>query len=518
MPYGQVDQYRWPAWHLTGKTSKLLEWFLAAVGRYGPERVAAITFTRSAAEELRQRAGAALGMGRHSDTLRAKLPYVGTIHSLAYRALGRPKVVDGRSLKEFADYVKLPPTSGVPEHPDDVDGYWTPDDVGNGNDPGLGKVLKTVSAARHRDIPVEQAAAELMSPRQLSLYSPAWFAAMAVEYRRWKAEMRLVDYDDMLEAGARLELPVAVLLDDEAQDQSILMWRIVDAWAEKTDLALFAGDKFQAIYHFSGADPTLFGNHRGVWTHLGTSYRLSDSAVGYSRRVLEAGGWDLGAHPTPDGAGGRGVGGTTLYMARTNTLVRDITDRLMLEGEPFLSLRGSSPWNTGTANAYRMIAALKEGNMISSTGLSLLARSAVVGFLPRGATSEADRLAKRDVQLSIDEVDKLLRVATFQYRYPEIAEYMERVERRYGVRGINSRPKTTVSTIHAAKGREADHVVLVSDWGFLPGRIAAGGGEGSRLEACVAYVAVTRHKVGLSFLSLGKTMEYTFPERCDDGE
>lgn len=484
---------------------------MAAVEQYGAHKVAAITFTKSAADELRMRAGAALGLGRNLEILRKRLPYVGTIHSVAYRALGNPKLVDKRDWKEFADYAALPGEIEDVGSPDDVDGYWTPEDL-DGSSPGIGMLLKIVSAAKHRGDPIGTVAAELVPPNKQALWRPEYFEVLASRYASWKRDKGLLDFDDLLEAGKEITLPVSVLLDDEAQDQSKLMWEVVDAWAKDTETSIFCGDPYQAIFCFAGGRPELFLNHPGEWRRLGKSHRLDDESAAYSYSVLELAGWHLG-NPPVRGLGGFPRDGTTMYLARINKLVKEFANQLMLDGEPFTALSGWSPWRSIAADAYRTLAKLREGGVVQSGELLTVVKAAASGVINRLHKTEIERLARQDVPVTVDEIRDKLNLDHFQYQHWDVEGYMKRVQEKYGFRGLFGKPKTTVSTIHKAKGREADRVVLLSDWGGLPGRIANSGGEGARLEGCAAYVAVTRHRHELTIVGTGATSQYPFPSR-----
>jgi hypothetical protein len=181
----------------TGKSTFLTYMFEAAVAQHGPTKVASITFTRPAAEELRQRAGKILRLGTRSDTLRKALPYVGTIHSLCYHAIGCPKVINDKSLKEFSDYQGIPGITGITENPEEVDGYWVPDDYTTGM--GMGKLLKVISASKNRRIPISDAVTDIIKPGDLRLFRHEWFEAMAVRYdrpHRLRRHARGRDQDD----------------------------------------------------------------------------------------------------------------------------------------------------------------------------------------------------------------------------------------------------------------------------------------------------------------------------------
>jgi Superfamily I DNA and RNA helicases len=88
----------------TGKTTRLKAIAERAVQRYGADRAAAITFTRAGAAELKGRLAEVMGLRVPNDPWQAKrfldqqLPWVGTIHSLAYKLIGRPPMV---KLPEF---------------------------------------------------------------------------------------------------------------------------------------------------------------------------------------------------------------------------------------------------------------------------------------------------------------------------------------------------------------------------------------------------------------------------------
>ena len=79
-----------PAGAGSGKTytiqQRLCEWI--ADGRVAPERIAAVTYTESAAAELRERISAKLlAMGRVEDALRLAQTYISTIHGFGLRVL-----------------------------------------------------------------------------------------------------------------------------------------------------------------------------------------------------------------------------------------------------------------------------------------------------------------------------------------------------------------------------------------------------------------------------------------------
>ena len=62
--------------------------------------------------------------------------------------------------------------------------------------------------------------------------------------------------------------------------------------------------------------------------------------------------------------------------------------------------------------------------------------------------------------------------------------------------------KIILSTIHGVKGREADIVVVNVDWGFSLNAYEKGNKKVEDEEVRVCYVAVTRTKNDLFFISI----------------
>ncbi len=489
-----------------GKTWKLQQYFIAAAQRVGPKKVGAITFTRSAAEELRLRAGAALGIGKDPKTLRREMPFVGTIHGLAYALIDRPKVVGWKEIKEFCKAINQPEPKYVQDQ-SDLDAFQ---DMLDREQSPVALMRQALSSSRHRKCNIKETLSELIPPTKISLYRPELMEYLAREYTRWKTEMGLVDYDDMLEAGRHLTLPVKVLMVDEAQDCSPLLWETVDNWSKTTGVYICTGDAFQSLYSYMGGDPQLFIGHPGEWNRLTMSHRVSTATAEYARRVLVSAGWTNLVNMW-EGEGGEPKDGTELWIARTNALADAMASILMEQSEPFTRLKDWSEWTSDTALAYKLISQLKRGSMVQ--GISALSKGAAYGLLSRGVQAKVE--SKDGEVLDLSDVERILgmRIDYYRYRAPDTAEWLAAIEEKHGEDTLYKKPKVQVSTIHGAKGREADKVVLAMDWGSIPGKLAATPGDPARREGCCAYVAVTRHRSELQLLDLGLTQKYNFPPR-----
>jgi superfamily I DNA/RNA helicase len=500
----------------TGKTTRLTRLALSSVRTLGgADRLGAVTYTRAAAYELRGRIAAALGVAVPTETgaarrvLERAVPWVGTIHSLCYRLLGRPPAISGKDLTEFAHSVD--PRSKlkvfVPTNPDDVEGFEY-SDVASQDEIEL--ALQLHAMARHRMIPMEQAF-RLLSSRSPVLSSPERLEGIAVRYEAYKNEIGKIDFEDMLSMGREIPLPVSVLLSDEVQDNSALLWSVIDSWAESVDLLVNAGDPWQAIYLFSGASPDLFRGRTGRWVTIGNSHRLSAASATYALDLLRYSGYaEDSLLSTWTGVGGMPKEeGSRFFLARTNRLLSPIREMLEDRGVPYRLLRGTGPLQMKAAQAFR--AWHKEGSgesPISVATAALIADQAPAGRLPRGYKAAWERLAKEapDTLVTEPDMEYIRNAIDGIYNW----DYYERVLKQYGLSAFILPAKTAVGTIHAAKGREADEVSLVRSWGYLPGRAMSESLEGRLAEACVAYVGATRHRTRLSLIDGMDGIPYPF--------
>lgn len=473
-----------------------------------PARVAGVTYTRAAAAEFRGRAAHALGIQGNDADLRKRMPYVGTVHSLAYRLAGHPKLV-GKEIAEFLG------TSGdVAGATDDGSlANWDPYD---GRPKEAEAAVRAYNLACQRMEPIEDVIDDLPA-HIFDVTTPARLIELADQYVQWKRERNLQDYDDLLEGGRYHELPVQALVCDEAQDNSRLLWSVLDAWTQRLPLSIFVGDPYQALYKYSGASPQEFLTRPGRWHVLPHSHRLSAESAAYAQRLLKLGGWH---DPKIDqwrgvGSGAPTEGGTTLHLGRTHSIVEDVIEKdLLSRGVPFARLNSSGPLQSRPADLYRALTRLERGETIPAAVLAdsfqRASRSLRDPLLKRAHAytkqiADADYpVGARDVELAANTPLKLLKRAL------PWSDYLERIAAREGIEALFATPSHRVGTIHGAKGREADHVELVESWGWLPGQ-ALGSTEGARDEALCAYVGASRHRATFTLVPAFAGVPYAFP-------
>jgi DNA helicase-2/ATP-dependent DNA helicase PcrA len=96
------------------------------------------------------------------------------------------------------------------------------------------------------------------------------------ELERYKEQNGLIDFPDMLEkfldSGEAPKLRVMFV--DEAQDLSLIQWRLVKKIEERSQDSYISGDDDQAIYKWNGAHVNTFINLEGKKTVLDQSQRV----------------------------------------------------------------------------------------------------------------------------------------------------------------------------------------------------------------------------------------------------
>lgn len=262
-----------------------------------------------------------------------------------------------------------------------------------------------------------------------------------------------------------------------------------------------------SIFAFMGADPDLFLKRPGPWQTIGDSYRFGPKTATYCRDILIDGfGDDAGQKvDTWQGVGGQPQDGTFLKLARTNKLLDHFKRLLREDGEPYRQFRGRAPLQTKAAEAYTTLWYLLNRRDVALSDVLNVSKQLPKNYLERGVPAALERSAKgapgmlvyaSDAERVLGGMD-LRRVQTVL----PYADYFDAVLRRYGLRGLVQEPRTIVSTVHGAKGREADRVEAARSWAILPGR-ALSDSTASRAECCVAYVMCSRHRIELRIIDI----------------
>ena len=254
--------------------------YRAATGSADPGHVLAITFTRKAAGELRERLGR---LGLDGPVMAC------TFHSLAATQLRRwwadrrtpePALLE-RKARLISELVAGRP--GL-------------------QDAGVGELASQLEWAKARLVePASFPAAARQAHRELPADADA-IAALYSRYEDEKRRRRLVDFDDLL---ARYTCALQVdgrfaaaqrwrwrhFFIDELQDVNPLQYQLLLGLLGDNDDLFVVGDPNQAIYGWNGSDPGLLANFPAQWpaaevVHLDDNHRSSPQVVAAASSVL----------------------------------------------------------------------------------------------------------------------------------------------------------------------------------------------------------------------------------------
>lgn len=453
----------------TGKTSALLlELEEELASDVKPERVAFMTFTVAARKEA---------VTRVMETFkfpRSRLPHFRTVHSAAFRQMDAPRsaIVTPDKIAHFAQISNI---------------EFTPAAVGNLNSdtPLTAMMSSRVDGdrmmafdhlRRHRMQSLAEATAEFTGrPLELIHFTKS--------YVDWKNREGLYDFTDLL-LYASEPLDIDVVFIDEAQDLSKLQWAAVWRLCANAKRMYVAGDDDQAIFEWAGADPGMFIDLKANDVHvLGQSYRvpalihnIAGAIVQTIRRRQpkewqprdEDGSvhWEMGVDWwTPPKEG------TTFVLARNKKFLLDYESHLRQLGVPY---RRNDTRDVSVHRWSRSVVAWERqraGHDLSPDETNAVEQA----VMPGSATNPSEPWFEALTRVS--ESDRL---------------YIRAILRRYGNEGLLEEPRVLLSTIHAVKGQQADHVVM--DARFSPIVLRKLHDEDPESEARVAYVGVTRAK------------------------
>jgi hypothetical protein len=254
-----------------GKTTKLSKMVRAVVEDLGEstsgERspVVIASLTKTAANEI---AGRGLPIPPEA---------VGTLHAHCYRTLGRPKIVTPKDLVDFNEKNHAWALGDAAR--DTLDEAQIFDPYGGGTSAGdaaFGEYLMSRARMTPRDE---------WDPTVLD-FADAW--------EEWKTSIERYDFTDLIESVLTQRLPhpmsPEVVFADESQDFSAMEFALVRMWGDHAGALVVAGDPYQSLYSWRGAQPDELMSGRleeGRRHVLSQSYRVPAKVRALAMRVIE---------------------------------------------------------------------------------------------------------------------------------------------------------------------------------------------------------------------------------------
>jgi len=495
----------------TGKTTTLIS-ILKTVLESGvlPTRVAYITHTKAACEEVKSRVFEQLGISKK------EMKWFRTIHSLC---CGMTQITynDIWGYKDAQDFKR--DTGYYIKGNFDVEAL---EEFGV-EDEGYDVVLFADQLAKSQCKDLAEIVP--MMPPSAKLLNPHEFLDT---YDAWKNENGKKDFTDMLleyRDGQYDPGEVDVVIVDEAQDLSKLQWQIVEKYAANADELYIAGDDDQSIYKFLGADEYGFLDHEADETRVLThSYRcphvVGTRATSIIRNIeqrqdKEVDWKDAEAEvqvynndpmflPWADWASGES---TCMVLTRHRRQMYDVRKMLNKMKIPH-TVGGKSMATSPMGKMIRVYLELIHdtmrfrpsvvGQMLEAIGDKTQARK----IRDLGVKDRKITLSREDIVIPyVDDWPSL-----FTDKRHELAQILVLRQQinEFGLGIIGPMPNIDISTYHSSKGREADHVVLYTDcykstWDEQQ--------DNPDSEIRLAYVGITRSKGSVTIIT-PRTMMY----------
>lgn len=476
----------------TGKTTTLLnliDQFLAK--GTAPNKIGFISFTKKATEEARDRAKVRFNL--QDDDLQ----YFRTIHSLAFKMLG----MNTHAVMKFRDWIEFGNYAGL-----DIKGRFNVEDgMVQGLEHG-DKLVFIEQLARVRCVSVQQAWEDSQEP-DISFLE---LDQVSRSIQKWKKVNGKIDYTDMLtryhDEGHVPELKV--LFVDEAQDLSQLQWRIVNRMIDRAEVVYVAGDDDQAIFRWSGADVNHFINLSGEIKVLNHSYRLPKAvhslAEGITRNIQnrrekrfnsnENNGCIYYSNSVDDIELDQGQ---WMVLVRNGYMVQRIENLCKNRGI-FYSFRDKGPDQSEPLLAARAWEKLRKGGYLGTEEIVLIKK-----FTSRQVMKNAKFRPAKDVQYNLAEFVNAAEIQVVDVWHKTL-DMIQLDDREYLIsclragEKLQEAPRVKISTIHGAKGGEADNVALVTDISFKTHEAMQKDADD---EHRVFYVGVTRAKTNLHIIT-----------------
>jgi superfamily I DNA/RNA helicase len=454
-----------------------------------PADMGYFAFTRKAAIEAKERA---IQKFPHLNP-DIDFPWFRTLHSLAYRCLG----ISNKDMMKPENYKEFAKEAGI--------------DLGieRGEEDFMVKVdhpvLNEINIARIRG-------EDLRTHYNRSQMDIEWYHFEYVEraYRQYKQANDLMDFTDLLERIAEEphRLPkLEVLIVDEAQDLSRLQWRLVAELAARAKRSFLAGDDDQAVYNWAGADVDSFLGFQGEALVLDQSYRVPAKIHALANTIVnrirtrQPKTWN----PREEEGDVKFYNdfehiditqGEWLILASTNYLLNDMHNWIKSQGLLF-ERHGHRSINEAVMIAVLGWETLRKGKEIPFPVVKQIYKHLDSNYIRRGhkTLKNADPLlmySMEDLKTNHGLDTDIIWHEALTKISEDKRDYIIALLRR-GTK-ITGKVNIKLSTIHGAKGGEADNVLLLTD---LSSKFANEYEKNSDDIHRLLYVGITRARKAL---------------------
>lgn len=467
----------------TGKTTELMSLIDKELDSgVLPTEIAFVSFTNAAVNEAKKR------VIKRFQLKKKDMFWFRTIHSLCFALCKLPgqRVVTAYDLKIFAQLNRTIEFSGDPRKKERGD-----------------VALEAYNLARQAQIDLKEA---WMRCTDWVVHDFKIMEQFIDAYEQWKQTVNLIDFQDMidnyLESPITADIKVSII--DEAQDLNGQQWSVIENTFAKSKRQYIAGDDDQSIYSWSGSRvDKMLDYPADEKIMLKQSHRCPKEVHAVARVILsrikhrQEKDWQ----PKPGPGLYRMYGDyayvpfkrypdeTWFVLARADHVLDDVRWWLRSIGEIYKDEKGYSV-NQRIAQKITIISKLQAGEAVEAQSL----RKAVWDSTLKYNVIDLVHLptkGKVTAEFAGLDLSNINPVEVFSRLIDDVddIDYYQRAYAKH--KDLTKHPNIELSTIHKAKGREADNVVVMLD---QTGNILDNAHLDPDNEHRNWYVAVTRSK------------------------
>ena len=444
----------------TGKTQTLLNKVIEYKETGTPlDRIGYFAFTRKAAHEARDRF-----LEAFPHLTKKNIKHFRTLHSFAFRYLGlqEENVMQDEHYKIIGEECGLRIKYATYEK-NEFNGIFTSNS----------EYLSLINLASVRNISVLD---QLDRNEHLGKIERDKIQVVAKHIEDYKNTYKLIDYNDMLNQFIdQIQLRDAkvpqfdVIFIDEAQDLSLLQWKMITALQPHTKDIYIAGDDDQAIFGWAGADVDSFIKFDAIEIPLKQSKRVP--RIIHERALQRLDNIKAGRLEKPWNTPTSEEGTIKIFfsidpinlskgdwyiLARTNDLLKPILKDLRRRGVYFETKDGRSI----NESLYRDILnweAWKKGKELNTIEVQRLLER----FNKKLKETEDKLFKLNDLKKKYKLNAKLQWYDAFTAVTPNTKTYIRTM--RSNGEDLRRKPRVKVLTLHSSKGGEATNVIILQN-------------------------------------------------------
>jgi DNA helicase-2/ATP-dependent DNA helicase PcrA len=474
----------------TGKTTRLLKYVKTFIKLGTPiDKIGYFAFTKKAANEAKTRM-----LDQNPDLSEKQLKHFRTLHSLAFWKLGMKKseVMQDEHYEDIGRSLGIEVT--VYSEGEEKTGFVDSDS----------EYFNIINAARIKEIPIEEEYNTGMYSYNLDknlLY------ILRDELDNYKESFYLKDFTDMIEKFIVAELcpKYDVVFIDEAQDLSPIQWKMFDILKKNSKHVILAGDDDQAIYGWAGADVKRFQQEPAKEIILPQSYRVPKliqhiaanilSRIPDERRLKKE--WkardeDGSFHPITSFEDVPLHTGQWLVLARYNDKLIKLKPSLKDRGIYF-EYKNRKSYKTRLYDAIQNYTRWTHGSLLSISECRDLFE-----YFGKEFPGKEERLYDLK-EFGYSHTQRWFDVFETE---PEDSLYIR--DMLQAGEELSQEARVKLSTIHAAKGGEAENVLLILDNTKTIREAIEKSPDKEDEENRIWYVGVTRTKQNLYIMAAKK--------------